>query len=126
MIVARSTSVTSVTELSSDSAQWWAGLTKAAGGSGSHPTPHQLLDSALAACTVLTILLYAKRKDYPLESIRVSVDSEEGKSAYAMKSTLEISGPLTQQQRVDLLRVANACPVHKTLSGKLTIDTVTM
>jgi putative redox protein len=49
-------------------------LAKELGGEGSGPSPHDLYDAALGACKALTVLLYAKRKKFPLEGIEVSVE----------------------------------------------------
>jgi len=122
-ITARTSTGSTLVDITSGSAQWWADLAVTAGGTGLHPTPHDLLDSALAACTVLTIRLYASRKNYPIEAVQVQVERDQTGATYRMHRRVEIAGPLTDQQRSDILRVANACPVHKTLTGTLEIDT---
>ncbi|MCE9659620.1 MAG: OsmC family protein [Burkholderiales bacterium] len=97
------------------------------GGEDLGPTPHDLYDSALGACKALTTLWYARRKQIPVEDIRVTVerdDSEERRGTYRLRTTLHLTGPLTEAQRQELLNVAGKCPVHK-LMTQATTEVVT-
>ena len=97
------------------------------GGEDLGPTPHDLYDSALGACKALTTLWYANRKQIPLEDIRVAVDRDDGeerRGVYRLRVTLELGGPLTPEQRQELLNVAAKCPVHK-LMTQATTEVVT-
>jgi len=115
---------TTVCELSNGSGRWKADVDPGIGGDPALPNPHQLLDAALAACTTLTLQLYAKRRNYPVEEVVVTVDHEEASGVYTMKRGVTVRGNgLTQEALDDLLRVANRCPVHKTLSGQFNIET---
>ncbi|RZT31930.1 OsmC family protein [Cupriavidus agavae] len=118
----RADSGSSVCNLGNGTATWQSDL-DAPMGNPAIPNPHDLLDSALAACTTLTLQIYAKRKGYALESVRVAVKHEETPGAYKMIRTVEIQGDLAPNVREDLLRVANKCPVHKSLSAQITIET---
>ena len=67
--------------------------------------PHDLYDSALGACKALTVLWYAQRKNIPVEDIQVTVerdDSEERKGVYRLRTTLALTGPLTDAQRQEV------------------------
>lgn len=112
----------SVCELGNGTATWQSDL-DAPMGNPAIPNPHDLLDSALAACTVLTLQIYAKRKTYDLQEIHVSVTHEETPGAYKLIRHIELHGDLSPTVREDLLRVANKCPIHKSLSAQITIDT---
>ena len=89
------------------------------GGQDAGPTPHELYDSALGACKALTTLWYANRKHIPVEDIEVTVDrddSDERKGIYRLHVTLALTGPLTEEQRQELLNVASKCPVHRLMT----------
>ena len=99
------------------------------GGGGSGPSPHDLYDAALGACTALTALWYAKRKSIPVEGIEVSVErdaSHERAGIYRLRAELMLTGPLSAAQREELLRVAQKCPVHKLMTEVTTENTVTL
>jgi putative redox protein len=95
----------------------------AAGGEGSGPEPHDLLAAALAACTTLTINLYARRKSYALEEVRVTVRHGQEGAAYGLHRTIDYTGALSDADKARLTEIANHCPVHKTLSGTIQITT---
>jgi len=91
----------------------------AIGGEDTGPTPHDLYDGALGACTAMTVLWYGNRKQLPLRDIRVTVDrddSEERSGRYRLRVTLALGGALTGAQRDELLAVARKCPVHKLMT----------
>ena len=85
--------------------------------------PHQLLESALAACTAITVQMYADRKKWPLEGADVEVKflSEGTESVIARK--IKFNGPLDEEQKARLLEIANKCPIHKVLTQPITIQT---
>ena len=90
------------------------------GGEDLGPTPHEIHDAALGSCKALTVLWFARRKQMPLEDIRVTVerdDSEERQGTYRLRVVLELAGPgLTEAQRQQLLAVAEKCPLHKLMT----------
>ncbi len=97
---------------------------EANGGDNQGPAPHDLLDAALGSCTALTLTLVARRKGFDLRDVRVEVDHEKAADgSHLMHRRIELVGELSGEQRDYLLGIANKCPVHKTLSGKIDIDT---
>lgn len=92
------------------------------GGDDSGLAPHELLDAALGSCTALTITLVARRKQMPLTDVHVEVSHETVEGVYRMHRRIELIGNLTDEQKIYLLGIANKCPVHRTLSGKIEIE----
>jgi putative redox protein len=95
-----------------------------AGGDPTHPSPHDLLDASLAACTTLTLQLYIKRKAWALPHIHTVVTHTKDTTGYVMNRSIDFGDAVTPDQLVSLLRIADACPVHKTLTGNISIVTV--
>jgi putative redox protein len=93
------------------------------GGEDSGPEPHDLLAAALAACTTLTVTLYAKRKGWALDEIKVAIQHGQEGAAYALHRRIEYVGQLGEEEKARLTDIANKCPVHKTLSGQINITT---
>jgi putative redox protein len=90
----------------------------AVGGDASGPTPYELLSAALAACTSMTMRLYAERRKWELPPFRVEV-AHSGPTADRTRDRFErrivISGDIDPVRREKLLDIAGRCPVHKTL-----------
>ena len=95
-----------------------------AGGGDTGPTPKEWLLAALGACTSITTRMYAERKGWALKSVRVELEFGEGSPGRTViVRKLHIEGDLDAAQRERLLQVANACPVHKILTGTIEIPT---
>jgi putative redox protein len=95
----------------------------ALGGENSGPEPHDLLAAALAACTALTVTMYARRKGMALEDVRVRIEHGQMDGAYELQRHIDFIGALSADDKARLLDIANKCPVHKTLSGTIRIRT---
>lgn len=100
-----------------------ADVAVALGGDGLGPDPHDLLDSALGACTALTVMMVAKRKQMPLEDVQVTITHVEADGLYTLDRRVRFVGALTAEQRDYLLGIANKCPIHKALHGRFEVAT---
>ena len=94
---------------------------------------YDYLLAGLGACTSMTVGLYARRKEIPLENITVSLrhsrihaedcaacDTKVG-MLDRIDVEIELTGPLTPEQRAKLMEIAGKCPVHRTLKSEIDI-----
>ncbi len=99
----------------------------AVGGADIGPSPHDIFDMSLAACTALTLSMYAERKKLPLADFSVEVESDRSQGRqgeYHFTRRLHFGNELTSAQRDELLAIANKCPLHKLMTEvKVVIDT---
>ncbi len=95
----------------------------AIGGTDAGPAPYDFLCTALGACTTMTLQMYAKRKQWPLEGVSVTVRHAKVDNDDTMEREVKLTGKLDEEQRTRLLDVANKCPVHKTLAPAVKVTT---
>lgn len=93
------------------------------GGTNAGPAPGDFLLVSLASCTAITLRMYADRKKWPVDQIRVEVMSERTEWKTIFTRHIYIDGQVTEEQRQRLLQIADACPVHKVLTHPIEIDT---
>ncbi|GAB4199544.1 MAG: bifunctional alpha/beta hydrolase/OsmC family protein [Wenzhouxiangellaceae bacterium] len=124
-----------LTLLRSGHHQWLADEPESYGGSDRGPGPYELLAGALAACTSMTLNMYARHKKLPVVRVHCEVEhqrihaqdcadcaSQEGK-VDVLTRRIRIEGELSTEQHQRMLEIADRCPVHKTLSREIKIRT---
>ena len=94
----------------------------ASGGGDEGPAPHELLLAALGSCTSMTIRMYAERKGWKVDRVEVSVSGGREDEGFRIRRRIRLEGELSDEERERLLEIANKCPVHKTLSGTILIE----
>jgi putative redox protein len=95
---------------------------KELGGDDTGPAPFDHVLAGLGACTSMTVKMYADRKAWPLESVNVDLTIHKEDDGYRLTRKITLKGELSEEQRTRLLDIANKCPVHKMLTGKISID----
>lgn len=108
---------------------------KSFGGNNFGPSPYEFLSAGLAACTVMTIQMYARRKNWNVENVSVHIDyskehaidcqecEKDSSKIDTFKREIKLVGNLTDEQKAKLMQIADKCPVHKTLHSKTQIIT---
>lgn len=96
------------------------------GGTDEGMAPGALLLASLGSCTAITIRMYADRKNYNLDAIKIELaicKEEEMSSETRITRKIEFSGDLTEEERQRLFVIADKCPIHKILSNPIKIET---
>jgi len=89
-------------------------------------SPGELLAASLAACTSITLRMYADKKEWPLDRVEVAVEFErnEEKNTSTIIRKIHLLGILDAEKKERLMAIADKCPIHKTLSNQINITTL--
>jgi putative redox protein len=106
-----------------------------AGGEDAGPDPYTLLLAALGSCISMTVTLYARRKQWPLERVTVRLrqnrihrrdcqecDQDQEGYIHSIERSVILTGDLSNEQRARLQEISHKCPVHKTLTSEIVIS----
>jgi len=105
------------------------------GGDDFGPSPYDYLSAGLAACTVMTLKMYAQRKKWDLQEVYAYItyskkhsddlmlDLDKPTRIYHLQKRLKFVGDLDEQQKAKLKEIASKCPVHRTLISDIIIET---
>jgi uncharacterized OsmC-like protein len=106
-----------------------------AGGTDTGPNPYDFLLAALGSCVSMTVAMYARHKQWRLDAVTVrlrhsrihAADCEQCEATNRLLDHIdcdvELTGVLSEEQRVRLLEIADKCPVHRTLTSETHIRT---
>lgn len=122
-------------EVFSDHHHWYADEPVTLGGKNSGPDPYEHLLAALGTCTAMTIRMYADHKKIPLEHVEVSLSHErnylkdasnaekQGLNMESLIRSVQLFGALSKPEKARLMKIADRCPVHRTLHNNPQIFT---
>lgn len=97
------------------------------GGDGSGPAPHELFPAALAACISTTLAMYARTKDWDLGEVTVGVEYDNHSAPRRFEIAIELGGDLTAEQLRRLEKVAEACPLRRSIeTGIEFVETISL
>jgi putative redox protein len=87
------------------------------GGEGSAPSPHELFPAALAACVTVTLVMYARTKEWDLGEVTVDVDYDYRSTPRVFEVDIRLTGELSEAQLERLEKVATACPLRRSIES---------
>ena len=93
------------------------------GGKDAGPAPYDLLTSALGACTVITLRMYAERKQWPVTAVHADIRFARQDKVESIDRTLRIEGNVDDGQKKRMAEIAERTPVTLTLKRSMEIRT---
>ena len=89
------------------------------GGTDEGPKPTELLLSALASCKLITVKMYASRKEWPLEDVDIQLTILEKGDPTLIEKRIRFKGDLSEEQINRLIDISGRCPVAKMLAKSI-------
>jgi putative redox protein len=132
-VIVRGGGHTFLQEISAGRHRFQADEPASVGGTDAAPDPYDYLMVSLGACTSMMVGLQARKRRWPLDKINVSLthsrihaqDCEECLTKDGMidriEVTVELTGPLTNEQRSELMKTAANCPIHRALTHEINV-----
>jgi putative redox protein len=132
-VVVRGGGHTFLQEISAGTHRFQADEPTSVGGTDAAPDPYDYLMASLGACTSMMVGLQARKRKWPLENIVVSLrhsrvhahDCEECLTKDGMIDRIEVgielTGPLTSEERAELMKTAASCPIHRALTREINV-----
>jgi putative redox protein len=93
------------------------------GGTDMGMSPYNLLVASLASCTVITLRMYINRKMWLIDEVSVNMELFTNAKGILIESKLAFKGSIQAEQIKRLIKIADACPIHKILTGNIVINT---
>jgi putative redox protein len=87
------------------------------------PNPGEIMAMSLASCTAITLRMYANRKGWDIDQIEVTVKMKQETEKTTFTRVIEVKGRIGEDEKKRLLNIANACPIHKTLTHPIETNT---
>lgn len=107
------------------------------GGDNFGPNPYDYMLAGLAACKIITVQMYAQRKEWPLERMDITLNhtqvkgadcddcvTEGSKKVDIITAEMSFQGDLTEEQIARLAEISGRCPVHRSLESETKIRSV--
>ena len=125
MITCKSEQIQYQTTFSNGHHTFYADATENKGGKGAGFRPHELLEAAFASCLNMHVRMYADHHNISLDEVLTTVTLDRNVPNDAIfKYSIDVKGSLSEEQRRMLLRIANTCPVRKTLSKGISFQEI--
>ncbi|MDR6968095.1 putative redox protein [Flavobacterium arsenatis] len=89
-------------------------------------TPIALLEASLAACSTMTVRMYADRKGWELDKVEIKVGFKRNITTHQIifKKEIQFFGNLDNEQREKLLEMGSKCPIEKMITGDVSVVSI--